>query len=158
MDPKAEAPVPPVPPPAPDPMPPGEAPAPNPPEGAIIGQPVPGPAPRVPMDKSRAKQELIFSALLFGAAVVVIGIIFGLAKWWARRQADDCENPSMSLSSFREMYENGELSQVEYEQIRNKMAAKMKGSLGLRPPVPESGEGPDPFGRNGTSPDRDPAT
>ncbi len=136
--------------PAPEPMPPmpmGEAPAP--PNGAVVGQPAPGPAPRVPMDRTKAKQDLIFNAVIFGAAVVVLGLIFGIAKWWARRQADDCESPSMSLSSFREMYDNGELSEEEYRQIRDKMASKMKGSLGLRLPAAEP---PKPVGREETPP------
>ncbi len=113
---------------------------------------VPPPAPKPVINKAQARQDLIVNFMLFGAAIVAVGIIFGLVKLWARRQSEDCENPSMSLSSFRTMYENGELSQEEYEQIRNKMAAKMKGSLGIEP-LPDPPDMPNTdVGRNGTPP------
>jgi hypothetical protein len=143
MDPKAEPPIPP-----PEPMAEGLIPR---PDGAVVGQPANAPAPRPPLNKAQARQELLVTMLLLGGAVVVIGVIFGLVKLWARRQADDCESPTTSLSSFREMYENGELSEVEYQQIRDKMAAKMKGHPGLRPPVPQPPGGA-PFGSKGTPP------
>lgn len=144
MDPKAE---PPVPPPV-EPMPPaGDGLIPR-PDGAVVGQPVPGPAPRPPLDKGQARTDLLINIALFGAVVAIFGIIFALAKWWVRRQADDCDHSSMSLGTYREMYENGELTEEEYRQIRDKMAAKMKGGLNLRLPAED---GPKSVGPDGTA-------
>jgi hypothetical protein len=144
MDPKAEPPVPP-----PDPMAEGLIPR---PDGAVMGQPANAPAPQPPLNKNQAaRQDLLVTMILIGAAMVVFGVIVGLAKLWARRQADDCDSPTTSLSSFREMYENGELSEVEYQQIRDKMATKMKGHLGIRPPAPAP-PGGGSVGSNGTPP------
>ena len=131
-----------------NPMPPAPEP---PPENAVVGQPVPPPA-RQPVDKAKARQDLIFNGILIAVAVIVIGIIFGLLKYWARRQTEDCDNPTMTLSSYREMYESGELSQEEYEQIRGKMAAKMKGSLGIKPLPAAKPKDDRDVGRNGTPP------
>ncbi len=129
--------------------PPEKAPANN--EAAQVA--VPPPAPKPFIDKAQARQDLIINFMIFGAAIVAVGIIFGIVKMWARRQSEDCESPSMSLSSFRTMYENGEISQEEYEQIRNKMAAKMKGSLGIQPlPEPPPDAQNTDVGRNGTPP------
>lgn len=134
------------------PMPPMPEPPAPPPENAIVGQPANAPAARPAVDKEKARQDLVFNGILMAVGVIVIGVIFGVLKYWARRQTEDCENPTMTLSSYREMYENGELSQEEYEQIRTKMAAKMKGSLGIKPLPAIKPQGERDVGRNGTPP------
>ena len=131
------------------PMPPIPEP---PPENAVVGQPANAPAVRPPVDRAKARQDLVFNGILIAVAVIAIGIIFGVLKYWARRQTEDCDNPTMTLSSYREMYENGELSREEYEQIREKMAAKMKGSLGIKPLPAIKPKGEHDVGRNGTPP------
>lgn len=120
------------------------------PRDGVVGQLPAAPGAKPPLDRTQIRQELITTFVLLGVAVLVIGVIFAAVKSWLRRQNEDCDNPSLSLSSFRTMYENGELSEQEYEQIRNKMAAKMKGSLTIRP-LPPAPEGND-VGRDGTSP------
>lgn len=131
------------------PMPVGEPPA-DPMAEVVQQQPVPPPKP--PVDKAKARQDLFVTGIIFAVALIVIGLSFAVFKMWVRRRVNDCENPAMSLSSFREMYENGELSEEEYERVRNKMAAKMKGSLGIKP-LPAVNPKPDAdVGRNGTPP------
>ncbi|QEL17075.1 SHOCT domain-containing protein [Limnoglobus roseus] len=124
MDPNAQAvPMPPEPLPAPEPPP-------HPPEaGAIVPQAAPN-AP-VGLNKAQARQDLIFNMVFLGLAIIGVAVVFSLLKYWTRRQTEDCD--TSSLSSFREMYESGELTEEEYEQIRNKMAAKLKGKLGIKP-------------------------
>jgi hypothetical protein len=132
-------------------MPMGDPPAPADPMAEVVQQ-QPAPPPKPPLDKAKARQDLFVTGIIFAVALIVIGVIFAFFKVWARRRVEDCENPAMTLTSFREMYENGELSDEEYERVRNKMAAKMKGSLGIKP-LPAVKPKPDPdVGQNGTPP------
>lgn len=93
----------------------------------------------VPNAKAKAREELIGTAIYLGIALVLIGIVFAILKMWTRRQTEN-ESPTMSLSSYHEMYENEELSEEEYQKIRAKMAAKMKKTLGIAEKKP-LGEG-----------------
>ncbi len=113
-------------PPEPEPLPPLQQPA----AGAVVPQPLP------PLggNKAQARQDLIFNMILLGLAILGVAMIFTLLKYWTRRQTEDCD--TTSLGSFRDMYENGELSEDEYDQIRAKMATKLKGKLGIPPSVP----------------------
>lgn len=131
-----------------EPMPPMPEP---PPDNAVVGVPAnPVPPVRGPDAKAKAKNDLILNGVYFGLAVVAIGIVFGLVKLWARRQSDDCNTP-VSLGSYREMLESGELSREEYDQILAKMAAKMKGGQTIQRIVPKPSFDGD-VGRNGTPP------
>ncbi len=70
---------------------------------------------------------LLVGALLVGA------IAFALVDRWRKRQADpgSARESTESLTSFRAMYESGELSKEEYERIRNRVAARMKQEVGV---------------------------
>lgn len=135
-------------PPEPSPMP--EPPAPPPEGGAIAQQPLPPAA--APANKAQAREDLIVNGAIVGAIFIGLAIIFSAVRYWSRRQIEDCDSPAMSLSSFREMYENGELSEEEYEQIRNKMATKMKTKMGVIPKAPLKPQGESDVGRNGPPP------
>ena len=66
---------------------------------------------------------LLIAVLLAGAAAIF------LVDRWRKRQfsdADDAQESAESLSSFRELYDRGELSEEEYQTVRAKMAAKIK--------------------------------
>ena len=63
----------------------------------------------------------LLSAVLLGGAVVLY-----LTDLWRKRQlAPDRDSPE-SLTSFRAMYERGDLSEEEYQKIRARVAAKVK--------------------------------
>lgn len=141
MNPLAQAPQ------EPPPMP--EPPVQPPEVGAVAQQQLRPPA---PPNKAQAREDLIYNGAIFAAVLIGLAIVFSAVRYWTRRQTQDCDSPAMSLSSYREMYENGELSQEEYEQIREKMAAKMKGSLGIRPLPAKKPKGEPGVGRNGTPP------
>jgi hypothetical protein len=98
--------------------------------------PVPAPIAKNPAaGQARAREELVWTAIYLGLALVIIGIVFAFLRLWTRRQTD-CESTSLSLSSFHEMYENGEITEAEYQKIRGKMASKMKRELGIKPKEP----------------------
>ena len=73
-------------------------------------------------------------------AALVISVVDRMRR---RQSAGRAAGASLSLSSFREMYENGEITQGEYEKIRAKMAARMKKDAGVKEP-PAVGTTPPP--------------
>lgn len=78
----------------------------------------------------------VLSAVLLGGAVVLY-----FTDIWRKRQFDDGRNSTESMTSFRALYERGELTESEYQKIRDKMAARMKREVGLTPlPPPASAD------------------
>ena len=81
-------------------------------------------------------------ALLAGAAV-----IYAVDQWRKRTSADTSDSDaSGALTSYRTMYENGELTEAEYAELRRRLAEKMKKPVpkpaapaapaGTMPPLP----------------------
>jgi hypothetical protein len=66
---------------------------------------------------------LLVLVLLAGALALFI-----LERWRKRQfgEGDTTQESAESLTSFRALYERGELSKEEYERVRHKMAAKIK--------------------------------
>ena len=63
----------------------------------------------------------LLSAILLGGAVALY-----LTDLWRKRQFAPGRESTESLTSFRAMYERGELSEEEYQKIRARVAAKVK--------------------------------
>jgi hypothetical protein len=84
-----------------------------------------------------AATGLLIGVLLLGALVLYY------ADRWRRRQFSDDRSTSDDLTSFRVLYERGELSQTEYDRIRNRLAGKIKREA-AGPPKPA--DGPKPAG------------
>jgi hypothetical protein len=90
--------------------------------------------------------ELLGVALpLIGALLAGALVIYLFDRWRKRRaaRADLCD-PNDQLSHFRSLYEKGEMSREEYEQVRTLLAAQLRqevGGLNSRPveptPIPE---------------------
>lgn len=77
---------------------------------------------------------ILIVTLLIGA------VLFSLLDRWRKRRNLPVDDVNV-LSSYRTMYEKGELSQEEYEKIRNRVAEKMKGKprspiAKVKPPDP----------------------
>ena len=78
-------------------------------------------------------------ALLAGAAV-----IYGVDRWRKRAMAGVTgTDEAGSLTSFRDMFENGEITETEYAELRRRVAEKVKkktvadvGETKLAPPAP----------------------
>jgi|GEM_PF-1232989 len=60
------------------------------------------------------------AALLVGAAV-----IYAVDKWRKRAAAGNTDETG-SLTSFREMYEAGEITEAEYAELKRRLAEKVK--------------------------------
>lgn len=69
----------------------------------------------------------LVGALFLGA------IVFSLVDRWRKRDATaTSERDSIeSLTSFRAMFDNGELTREEYDKILDRVAAKMKKEVGV---------------------------
>ena len=89
-------------------------------------------------------------ALLVGA-----GVIYAVDKWRKRMAAAPATDDTGMLTSFRAMYEAGEITEAEYKELRRRQAEKVKKppapkpdatvpSAGSAPPAPGSGAQADP--------------
>jgi hypothetical protein len=78
--------------------------------------------------------DIVVPALILAGVLLVAAFFFWLAGRYRNQVVDDVKETGFSLTNFRKMYENGEISKEEYEKIRLKMAGKMKADLGLSPP------------------------
>lgn len=76
----------------------------------------------------RSPQFILATGLLI--LVILAGALaLYLVDRWRKRQLSDAETmreSAESLTSFRAMFERGELTREEYERVREKMAAKIK--------------------------------
>ncbi len=113
------------------PNPPAEnAPAENAPVANAPGGAMPGVqviAPNLPkLTKEQARSELITIGLItVGVLFVAAGLLAIVNRWRNRNDSEHC-SPIMSLSSYREMYENGELTHNEYQKILAKLGKEIK--------------------------------
>lgn len=130
------------------------APAPPPPDQPPPVTAAPPAPPRAPKDA----KELLKSGdfyLIVGvlAAILLVGaVVIHFLDRWRRRQTDSEPETPLTLTSFREMYENGEITLSEYERIRAKMAAKIKKEVGAANPStaqPRPADTPPAVGPNG---------
>lgn len=70
---------------------------------------------------------------LVGLLLIGAVILHFIDRWRKREAArgESSRETTLDLTSFRQMYEDGEITQSEYERIRNKIAAKMKREVGI---------------------------
>jgi hypothetical protein len=73
-------------------------------------------------------KELYITLGLLAFVILMGAVAFSILERWRRRQIDSGSEQytGTQLSNFREMLENGEITQSEYERIRDKMASKIK--------------------------------
>lgn len=90
---------------------------------------------RVPINKEQGRIDLINAVGIAFVGLIVAALVLKIATRY-RRQIDEPDeiNASVSMSSFREMYESGEITQDEYDRLRDKLAAKIKGEVGKSNP------------------------
>lgn len=75
---------------------------------------------------ARDPQLLIATGLLVLVLLAGAVAIYLVDRWRKRQIADDSHESAESLTSFRAMFERGELSKEEYERVRAKMAARIR--------------------------------
>ena len=95
---------------------------------------------------------LLISVLLGGA------VVFFFIDRWRKRQLSPGRETTDTLSSFRTMFERGELTEAEYRKVRDRVAARMREEVALpgggpAAPPPGPAAGPPPAGPTGESPE-----
>jgi hypothetical protein len=100
-------------------------------------------APPTPPPKAIFQSAEFYVALgVLAAALLAGAVVIHFIDRWRRQQADAAaakRESVLDLTTYREMYENGEITQSEYERIRQRIAEKMKREVGLAelpPPTP----------------------
>ena len=86
---------------------------------------------------------LLMTALLAGAVVLF------LLDRWRKRQLADSNDSAESLTSFRAMYERGELTEAEYRVVRDKMARKVRQEVAVSNPATAALPPPGPAASGG---------
>lgn len=90
---------------------------------------------------------VVWSLILAGMLLLAAVIFYFFDRWRKRPIGESARDVSLSLNSFKELYENGEITEVEYERIKVKWAAKLKEKTGIPVapvPPPESPVPPPP--------------
>ena len=90
---------------------------------------------------------VVWSLILAGMLLLAAVIFYFFDRWRKRPIGESARDVSLSLNSFKELYEYGEITEAEYERIKVKWAAKLKEKTGIPVapvPPPESPVPPPP--------------
>ena len=96
-----------------------------------VPEPVPQPSPKDPLQNPEVIWGVVGLAL---ALFVGAAVIYVVDRW--RKQAavsDPDADGAGSLTSYRAMYESGEITEAEYAELRRRVAEKVK------KPAPQAG-------------------
>src|SRR5438067_365142 len=100
-------------------------------------------------DDPLTRPEMIWAlAGLTGALFVGAIVIYAVDKW-RKRAESGADDGTASLTSFRAMFENGEITEAEYAELRRRVAEKVKKGPVPKPdapaaPLPRAGGMPAP--------------
>jgi hypothetical protein len=85
-------------------------------------------------DDPLMRSEVVWGVLAMTAAFLVgAGVIYAADKWRKRAAAGPTDaDTAKELTSFREMYESGEITEAEYAELRRRVAGRVK----KPPPAP----------------------
>ncbi|HEY2911051.1 MAG TPA: SHOCT domain-containing protein [Gemmataceae bacterium] len=97
-----------------------------------------------------AKPEIIWGSVGLAAALLIGAVVIYLVDKWRKQGAMAERAGGGELTDFRAMYERGELTEAEYNKLREKVAARVKPKPIAPPdagnPVPPPSAGPFPPG------------
>lgn len=86
---------------------------------------------------SQNEDFLVYSLILVGVLLAAAVVFYFLERWRRSNPKGEADREAgMSLTSFREMYENGEITESEYQRLKEKMASKIKGAKDIPAPPP----------------------
>jgi hypothetical protein len=77
------------------------------------------------VSKAVRDPKFLFNTVVLIAVLLCAALIFSYLQKWRKRQFES-ENPVDQLTSFRALYEAGDLSQEEYDQIKRQMAGRIR--------------------------------
>jgi hypothetical protein len=94
-------------------------------------------------DNLTPQAKLLWASLLFMAALLAGALVLFLVERWRRTSSAEPDSTNDQLTSFRSLYERGELSREEYERIRNKLGSRLRKEMNV-PKPPEASPDPTP--------------
>lgn len=102
---------------------------------------------------------LLYTGILALVLLAAAGVFFVVDRWrrGGRTTGDSSREASLSLSAFREMYENGEITEAEYHRVRDQYANQLRQVPG-RPNTPSHPQSPSAAGPNQSVPPSPPET
>ena len=81
--------------------------------------------------------EFIWGTVALASALLVGAVVVLLVDRWRKRVLLEEKRSGEELTSFRAMYERGEITEEEYNRLRQRVAERVK-----KPPVPGPAPGP----------------
>ncbi len=93
-------------------------------------------------DNPFARPEIIYGGIALVGAMLVGAIAIAIADKWRKKSMTPMQDDANELSHFRDMYEHGEITEEEYNELRRRVADKVKSAQTSLPEPP-----PDPTGR-----------
>lgn len=91
-------------------------------------------------DDPLSRPELIFGVVGLVLALLAGAVAISLTDRWRRRAATPIHSETDMLTTYRDMFEHGEITEAEYTELRRKVAEKVKAA----PVLPPAPAGPDP--------------
>jgi hypothetical protein len=90
--------------------------------------------------------RFIWATLALLAVILTGAIVLAWLDRWRRRPASLCTTANDQLAQFRQLYEKGELSQAEFDNIRAKLSTQLRKELDIpaRPAAAAHLPGPRP--------------
>lgn len=87
------------------------------------------------------RPPMLTAGLYLAVVLLAAAVILAWLQRWRRRSADDRLGPADQLAQFRSLYEQGLLSQEEFERLRNLLGGEIRRELGVPAAVPRAGPG-----------------
>lgn len=91
---------------------------------------------------ANANWQLALYGLLLGAALAIGALLIALANRWRRRSTGDALTASDQLAQFRSLYEQGAISQEEFNRLRGLLGQQMRQALDV--PAKPNADGAQP--------------
>jgi hypothetical protein len=92
------------------------------------------------------RPPMLTAGLSLAGVLLAAALILALLQRWRRRSADDRLTPTDQLAQFRSLYEQGLLSQEEFERLRNLLGGEIRRELGVPASAPKGDPGAPPNG------------
>jgi uncharacterized membrane protein len=81
----------------------------------------------IPMNQEL--QSLTQAALLFAAVFVLMALGIAVVRRFRDRKVDDMAESSAMMTKFRDLHDQGGLSDEEFRTIKSKLATKLRAEL-----------------------------
>ena len=85
------------------------------------------------------RPPLLTAGLYLAGALLAAAVLLALLQRWRRRSAGDRLSPADQLAQFRSLYDQGLLSQEEFERLRNLLGGAIRRELGVPAAAPKGG-------------------